>query len=100
MTRSQRTLREQEITVRTETYDDLLKMEIEKVVTEKEMLEQRVIRENELAALKIKHAEEMHTAKLEMIKKQTEVFSLQVDILKKAQSLPQCFSCSSNTSTL
>ena len=66
---------------------------------EKEMLEQRMIRENELA-LKIKHAEEMHTAKLEMIKKQTEVFSLQVDILKKAQSLPQCFSCSSNTSTL
>ena len=67
---------------------------------EKEMLEQRMIRENELAALKRKHAKEMHTAKLQMIKQQTEVFSLQVDILKKAQSLPQCFSCSSNTSTL
>ena len=59
---------------------------------EKEMLEQRMIRENELAALKRKHAEEMHTAKLEMIKQQAEVFSLQVDILKNAQSLPQCFS--------
>ena len=41
------------------------------------MLEQRMIREQELAALKRKNAEEMHTAKLEMIKQQTEVFSLQ-----------------------
>mgnify|MGYP003465604640 CR=1 FL=1 len=55
------------------------------------MLEQRMIRENELAALKRKHAEEMHTAKLEMIKQQTEVFSLQADLLKKTQSLPQYF---------
>ena len=56
-------------------------MEIEKVVLEKEMLEQGMIRENELAALKRKHAEEMHTAKLEMIKQQTEVFSLQAECM-------------------